>query len=89
MLKSTLVNLINTNTFDVKVRNLINSFIFNCDTLDRFERLFFIEMNKVKGLGDDFATLYYTTQHKFKVQVWRKEPTQKDRLLMEIISITY
>jgi len=89
MLKSILKDK-SVSILDLKVRSLINSFILGCDTLDYFERTFFIEMDKVKGMGDGFKELYYTTQHNFKVQVWRRNITgAKDRLLMEIISITY
>jgi len=74
----------------VKVRILINSFIFGCDTLDQFELTFRKQMDLVNGYGDDFRELFFITRTNKLAQVWRKYTDgQPDRLLMEVSVITY
>lgn len=75
---------------DLKVRSIINSFILTVDTFEQFEKNFHDQMIKTEGMGDDFKRLYYVTRTEAKAQVWRRNITgAKDRLLMDIISITY
>jgi len=90
MLKTKLIRLSSKNTFDVRVRILINSFIFGCDTLEQFELTFRKQMDLVNGYGDDFRTLFFITRTNDIAQVWRKYTDgQSDRLLMEVSVIKY
>ncbi|MCX7100089.1 MAG: hypothetical protein NTX38_00975 [Methylobacter sp.] len=74
----------------MKVRILINSFIFGCDTLEQFELTFSKQMDLVNGYGDDFRELFFITRINDIAQVWRKYTDgQPDRLLMEVTVITY
>jgi hypothetical protein len=90
MLSTKLIRLSSKNTFDVKVRMLINSFIFNCDTLDQFKLAFRKQMDLVNGYGDDFRELFFITSTTDVVKVWRRyKDGQPNRLLMEVSVIKY
>ena len=89
MLKSILKS--NRSTiFDLKVRELIRKIIWLCDTLYVFESVFVAQPGQAEGMGDKFKELYYVTRTEEKAQVWRKNNTgEKDRLLFDIVVITY
>lgn len=77
--------------FDKKVKLIVQNIIFRCDTLKEFETKFMQRVKIEVGLGDNFQKLYFVTRTEEKAQVWRRKSQSEiaDRLIFDIVSITY
>jgi len=76
--------------FDRKVRSIVFKVICKCDTLEQFKSRFKHDLEREVGLGEKFKESYSAIPDGEKLQIWHKNTSgDPDRLLMDIISITY